>query len=427
MHIILKIITFSILTAITVLFIPAASAATSPTRITIDGDLGDAGWRHGRAIDAFKTAKGEKPQAATTGMILTDAHYLYLAFRCDEPLMDKLQITPLARDGAIWTNDCIEIYVAPFAASKDYYHFIVDAVGQQYDAFKHNGRQDANYDLTFIAAAKTHSQGWTVEMAVPLQELGLTTARAALMNFARERKPVLENTAWHGGFAAPDTWQGVPLTLDARRNLDIREWAFDGNIPQYGENMASINLVSRSDAPLKVLFRVYENGKWITKNSKSINTRKGVVMPVSLAYSLLPKNAPQQVGWIIENSGLSVFRSTYRLKLPDNALVATLASPYYYAEDSYAIMDLQSFLSPASMKNAHIRLTVKDPKGNVQQMKSVAPLRTSRQTAIDISSWQHGTGAVFAELIVGKSRMAYQRVTIPKRPGPFSESTFDVP
>jgi hypothetical protein len=40
--------------------------------------------------------------------MLTDANNLYLAFRSEEPLLEKLETIPFGRDGKLWTNDRIE-------------------------------------------------------------------------------------------------------------------------------------------------------------------------------------------------------------------------------------------------------------------------------------------------------------------------------
>jgi len=408
---------------VTVLFIPAASAATSPT-IKIDGKLNDSAWRHGRAISAFQTLKGETPKATTTGTILTDAKYLYLAFRCDEPEMDKLQQMKKPRDGALWNNDCVEIFVAPFENQKTFYHFIVDVNGQIYDALNSNGSDDNRYDLAITAATQRQANSWTVEMAIPLCDLGLSNSRQPLMNFCRERKPVGELTSWHGLFAKPDTWQPVKLSLNKKRSVDMHDWNFGGGSPLYGFNIAKSTFAPNTKAALKVLLYVENQHGWNLKNNYLVVTTSQDPATASVPYSLLPRDAPQRIRLVIANSNEAVFRATYQLKLPEKALVAHLQTPYFYSNEHYGFVQIENVISPFSMPTASIRLIVKSPDGKLQQTKNIQSLQPSMTIGFDISHWKKGDGAIFIEQLNNGIPVAHQRLVISKRQGPFAKSNF---
>jgi hypothetical protein len=59
-------------------------------------------------------------------------------------------------------------------------------------------------------------------VAILLAEIGLSNTRAALMNFGRERKPVTENTSWHGLFGKPETWRKMPLSLNQCYGVEVQ-------------------------------------------------------------------------------------------------------------------------------------------------------------------------------------------------------------
>jgi hypothetical protein len=396
-------------------------AAAPPMTLKIDGNLNDAAWKHGRAIDAFQTLDGKNPKAATTGAIYTDAHYLYLAFRCEEPQMDKLQNSQKQRDGNLWSNDCIEIVIAPFADSHQFFHLIVDVNNQVYDALNCDGKEDNNYDLSITAKTQKQQNGWTLEMAIPLSELELNQARQALMNFGRERKPESELTSWHGAFAKPDTWQQVKLTLNQNHIADVQKWNFGDAAPQYGDNAANINFVSGSDVPVKVLLWIQENGKWAVKNSQLVQAKKDAIMRVSASYSLLPCDKAGAVRWVLEAGNEHVFQATRQIHLPPDAMVITPQSPYYYTDEKYAYFKIRPFLSPAGLKNGSLLLTVKSPDGKVWRRKKISSLRPSLNVALDISGWDQGDGVAFAELAMDGKVMAHQRIVLSKRPGPYGK------
>lgn len=421
-HKILKSLSVGLFLFATTLTAKTANAA-APLTIKIDGNLNDATWNKGRAISAFQTLKGETPKAQTTGTILTDANYLYLAFLCDEPEMDKLQQTKKPRDGAVYNNDCIEIFVAPFKNQKNFYHFIVDVNGQVYDALNSNGSEDSRYDLSITAATQKQANSWTVEMAIPLCDLGLSNSQQPLMNFCRERKPVGELTSWHGLFAKPDTWQPVKLSLDKKRSVDMRDWDFGNGSPLYGNNIAKSSFAAKTSAALKVLLSIEGHNGWSLKSSQITKTPKGTAA-VSLPYSLLPRDQPKRIRLAIENGNEAVFRATYQLNLPEKALVARLQTPYYYSNERYGFVQIENVISTFSMPSASIRLLVKNPDGELQQTKEIQFLQPSMTIGFDISNWKKGDGAIFIELLNNGKPLAHQRLLVSKRPGPFSKSTF---
>ena len=429
---------FSICIFIVATILTAKTAnAAAPLTIKIDGNLRDAAWKKGRAISAFQTLNGETPKAQTTGTILTDADYLYLAFRCDEPEMNKLQQTQKPRDGALWNNDCVEIFIAPFENQKTFYHFIVDINGQIYDALNSNGNENNRYDLGIIAATQKQANSWTVEMAIPLCDLGLSNLHQPLMNFCRERKPVGELTSWHGLFAKPDTWQHVKLTLHEQRRVNMHDWDFGGGSPLYGNNIAKSTFVPNSAAPLKVLLYAEQHNKWILKSSKEIQPAEKVraapgfvetiysrkylnrKIQISLPYSLLPRDAPQRIRLVITNGNETVFRATYQLNLPEKALVAHLQTPYFYSNEHYGFVQIENVISAFSMPTASIRLIVKSPDGKLLQTKKIHSLQPSMTIGFDISNWKKGDGAIFIEQLNNGTPVAHQRLVISKRPGPF--------
>lgn len=339
--------------------------------------------------------------------------------------MARLQTTPEPRDGSLWNNDCIEIFVAPFENKSEYYHLAVDAGGHVYDAFSQGGKEDARYDLSVIAKVQKQQNSWTIEVAVPLCELGLSHARSALMNFCRERKPALELSSWHGGFGQPQTWQAVPLSLNEKYGMDVRDWDFGHPLPQYGTNTANVKFISAKTAPVKALLYAQEKQQWKLLDAKSVQSAAGSLVRVSLPYLLLPHDKPQGVRLELQSNGHAVFRSTYRLTLPASALVAGLSVPYYYSEENQGYIQLNSFVSDASLKSSSIQLTVQSPEGKILSGQKIYPLRKSMLAGFDISRWREGSGWVTAELITGGKTLARRKLKVLKRPGPFTESAFD--
>lgn len=174
--------------------IPASRAETPPE---INGVLDDVAWQVGKWTGDFvETGWLEPAQPETFVKISYDREALYLAFRCMEPDTGSLRKAPVKRDGPVWRNDCVEIWLIPSKLELAY-HIIVDSNGTVWDASELENQIE--WKMTRIAAwnsrisvcCKVYDGYWTVEMKLPLHELGIDTDldRGAIWrcNLGRER------------------------------------------------------------------------------------------------------------------------------------------------------------------------------------------------------------------------------------------------
>jgi len=179
---------------------PTCYVAETQAPPELDGRLDDAGWKQARAYHLARTldGAGDAPQP-TEVRLLRDARTLYLAFRCTEPLLGKLQASRRGRDGEIWRDDSIEVFIG---AGDTYYQFGVNAVGSTMDA----QRKDASWNSGFRAAAARGRAAWTAEMAIPLAAMageGEPPAKwTASFNRNRHAAGTWQESAWS------PTWSG---------------------------------------------------------------------------------------------------------------------------------------------------------------------------------------------------------------------------
>lgn len=207
-----------------------------PAPPKVDGRIDDAEWQGAAPVPAFReNAQGGPARAGTRARVGYDDTALYLAFDCDEPLMEQAAAQTLPnRDPALWNNECVELFVNPQANQVSYLHFIVDLLGQRRDAL---GSDAFGYNPRWESAARRQRDGWQVEMAIPFASLGVPapqTGEAWYANLCRERKAEAELSAWqptYGGFAAPGRFglwvfgslkayferQAAPLAADAKQ------------------------------------------------------------------------------------------------------------------------------------------------------------------------------------------------------------------
>lgn len=195
----------------------AALAAPSLTALkltgrapVIDGKVAeDRAWQGAAEAGGF-TLLG-KPEAlatrATRAMLAYNDRNVYVAFVCDEPDLASLVTRVTATDGEVYLDDCVELFLAPFADRTRYYHFVVNSAGVLRDEMG----QDATWNSGAQVAAAKQEQSWSVEMAIPLAALGLdhTVGAEWGANFCREQRPLGELSCWapcKSGFHEPGSF-----------------------------------------------------------------------------------------------------------------------------------------------------------------------------------------------------------------------------
>ncbi|KPJ52034.1 MAG: hypothetical protein AMS16_06915 [Planctomycetes bacterium DG_58] len=162
----------------------------------IDGSLADPCWNtaelRGLWMDVYT---GDASKLDTKAYVCYDDRNLYVAFHNPEPNMAGIVTDAGKRDGTVWEDDSNELFIDPTAGKKDYYQFMVNAKGVLYD-----GRgKDSSWDGKAKVAVKKMADGWSVEIAIPLSDLGVTASPGGqtwTANFCRNRQAEGEAEAY---------------------------------------------------------------------------------------------------------------------------------------------------------------------------------------------------------------------------------------
>lgn len=165
--------------------LPIGQARLLATLPVIDGKL-DAAWDQAFQISDLVGQDGSRNKHRTEAWIGRDAANLYVAFKCWEDEMESLQATVKDHDGPVWSDDSVEVFLDPDCDQQTYLHLVVNSLGTRRDS-RHAFRsadpaaqrresadkvEDATWNPRWQAAAAPCPEGWCVEMAIPLSELG---------------------------------------------------------------------------------------------------------------------------------------------------------------------------------------------------------------------------------------------------------------
>ena len=168
----------------------------------IDGMLDDAAWRR-----ALEMPRLSKTGPMTRVLLCFDEKAIYIAFQCAEQPGREPVAQKAARDWRPWSDDIVEVWFSHGRRKGQSYRFVVNPAGTIYDAIMKNRARYSEYNPDWTVAVKRTPEMWTVEAAVPLKALELTSwPRVMGFNVGRTM-PGLMTASWVEPFS--DTQRGV--------------------------------------------------------------------------------------------------------------------------------------------------------------------------------------------------------------------------
>jgi len=178
----------------------------------IDGNIAEPIWND--PVKRFFAPDGSKMQTDPARFYFTyDEDRLYIAARCGENNMDSLAAKVFEHDGPVYTEDCIGFFLQPDKDNDIVYQFYINPFGYVFDQKlsrnEVSGYMDADRDWDGRYDIKTilGPDSWTVEVAVPLDQFGVSgyPRKEMGLNFRRKQARLGTSADWQ-----------VPIDYDPR-------------------------------------------------------------------------------------------------------------------------------------------------------------------------------------------------------------------
>lgn len=149
--------------------------------IRIDAQLNEPAWAAATrvAVEYEWYPSDNTPAPVSTEALVTfDDRNLYVAFRANDPHPERIRARFHERDAAT-EDDLVGIYIDPFNDDRRAYEFRVNPLGVQVDAIYSDVERtkDFSWDAIWESAGRLTSDGFVVEIAVPLQQLRIPSTR----------------------------------------------------------------------------------------------------------------------------------------------------------------------------------------------------------------------------------------------------------
>ena len=130
----------------------------------IDGVLTAEEWHNAAVLSQFVAVGGNsRPQLPTTVYLAYTNEALYVGADLFDPQPQQLRQEVSARDGEVWRDDCLELFIDTEGKRSHYARLVVNSLGTKYDSYD----RVASEDFQWEAAAAVGDDGWSVEVRLP--------------------------------------------------------------------------------------------------------------------------------------------------------------------------------------------------------------------------------------------------------------------
>jgi hypothetical protein len=159
---------------------PAADVVRAVVPPVIDGRLDDPAWREAAVLDGFRQVEpveGGPPSERTEVLLLYDADFLYVAFRCLDRDPDAIVGTQMRRDADLDPDDRVRFVIDTFLDRRNGFLFEMNPVGAKSDALvENNTNLRRDWDGIWYGRASIDDEGWVAEMAIPAKTISFDPA-----------------------------------------------------------------------------------------------------------------------------------------------------------------------------------------------------------------------------------------------------------
>lgn len=169
-----------------------AQAVRVPQGPKINGKLSDPLWQKAPLLILGEVTSPQSARFKTTARILFDETSFCAGWECEEPDTGSLRKQTTQRDGSVWEDDCVELFVGA-DPEIGYRHIAINAGGAILDqACSPDGKKDLTWNPDIKAKVWIEEgQGWSVTLSIPLRELGAFVGHGMSwrLNVTRSRPP----------------------------------------------------------------------------------------------------------------------------------------------------------------------------------------------------------------------------------------------
>jgi|GEM_PF-6870119 len=318
--------------------VPIMTANLTVATPIIDGVLSEREFQHASCVTGF--FEGSSLAARQTKTYITyDKDNLYLAFL--SPIAkDGLVADITTKDGNVWLDDAIELFLSP--RDNEVYRFIFNSNAALYDSkFGSNG-EDTSWDSEISIKCSTKNAMWVCELCIPFKNLDLSAPKNGdtwRVNFCRDWKKPMEWTAWSPStsFVNFETLGHLVFKENAPylqlQNIEVK----NGKVSIRGK----LGSIENKTKNIVASFKAYESDKAICNQVDSLKIVPGKDTNISVTKDLYDTLTDRLLLTVADKDTqqvLAVFAYNSKKPLAPSAINVDYI-PYEYKKKALVVVD----------------------------------------------------------------------------------------
>jgi hypothetical protein len=163
---------------------PTFHVQPASSRISIDGILNEQAWQDAVVMPLlweWNPGDNAPPPVKTDGLITFDRNTIYFGFRATDPRPAEIRANLMDRDSidTFIQDDHVTVMIDPFNDNRRGFQFRINPLGVQADAIfsQVEGVEDFSWDIIWSSAGRITSEGYEVEVAIPLNQIRFPSTR----------------------------------------------------------------------------------------------------------------------------------------------------------------------------------------------------------------------------------------------------------
>lgn len=399
----------------------------------LDGVLDDECWAAAPAVDDFVPfMKVPGTDVNTTVRACADESAIYFGFECTEPDTAELVSTAEGRDGRVWADDSIELFLDTNRDQKTFYQIIVNPAGTVFDQDTGTeGVAGAGWDGPVDVGTIILGDKWCAEVRLGFEGLRLAEADGSRwgVNFARTSlRGGRSCYTWARvteGFGEPTHFGTMLLPFDPTlQSVSARVLNGDTLFWGPGQLRIEVNNCRPAAVDVRVLAtRVAEVGEsLISETPEIVEARSSKVVALD---AVIQEPGPIKVRYdVIEaRTGTVLYTSTEANRIP-NPLDVSLTAAVSYLVEPAVLVEWRLGVSEKYLGEYRVALDVRDAHGKqlFGSETQIVPKAITGSSPMPVAALPVGQYQLGASLLHGRNTLARSQVRFERIAGPFADT-----
>lgn len=393
----------------------------------IDGKLDDPCWRTAgviREMQDFMRVPGTAVQ--TTILVTADRDALYFGFDCQEPQTDALVANATERDGPVWQDDSVELFLDTNRDLRTYYQIIVNPKGVIFDQDTGApGLAGREWDGPITAATQVLPDRWLAEVKLEFSGLRLAEAGGTWgANFARTS--LRGGRSWYvwtkveRNFGEPARFGTLALPFDPSANV-VSGRVLAGPRLYWGAGDIPFEVINKRQSQAQVRLAVSDAaaGTLLAEQRLTVQPRSTTRVDLACSFSQ-PGEVKLRYELSEESSGRTLYTATQLHQVPDPMSIVPLTLISHLDEDRIAGTYVLGVASQA-LGDLSLRVSLLPEGASTPAASETLPLgATTGSFALGIAGVGAGRYELRAELLRAGQPLAARTLTVLRKSGPFT-------